>query len=93
MFQPRTATLVFCAVLIILLAVPTSAQSPPGKITGTVRELSGVAAFEATITITNQDTLTTRVVRTSQAGTYEATDLPQGLYTVLADLPASARSS
>jgi iron complex outermembrane receptor protein len=91
MFKPRTAILVTCAVLTALLAAPTFAQSPPGKIVGTVRDPGGVAAPGATITITNQDTLATRVVRSSSTGAYEATDLPPGLYTVSADFPGSRK--
>src|SRR4249920_556109 len=86
MIQPRTVTLVVCAVLTTLLAVPISAQSPPGRIAGTVREPGGVAAAGATVTITNQDTLATRVVRSNATGAYEAADLPPGSYTVSADL-------
>ena len=56
MFQPRTAILVTCAVLTILLAAPASAQPAPGKITGTLRDLAGAPVGGATITITNQDT-------------------------------------
>jgi iron complex outermembrane receptor protein len=83
----RVALLMISAVLTTLLAAPLSAQSPPGKIAGTVRDPNGVSVPGATVTITNQDTLATRVVRSSAAGAYEAADLPPGLYTVSADLP------
>jgi len=86
MFQPRTAILMACAALIILSATPTLAQSSPGRIAGTVRDANGVAVAGAAITITNQETGATRVLRSSATGAYEATDLPPGLYTVSADL-------
>jgi iron complex outermembrane receptor protein len=86
MFKPRISILVTCAVL-IALAAPTSAQSPPGKIAGTVRDPGGTPVPGATVTIANQVTLATRVVRTSVTGTYEAADLPPGSYTVSADFP------
>ncbi len=86
MFQLRTAILMICAVLTTFFAVPTLAQAPAGRISGTVRDANGVAVAGATITITNQETGATRVVRSSATGAYEATDLPPGLYTVSADL-------
>jgi iron complex outermembrane receptor protein len=82
----RAGILTICAVLIALLAAPASAQSA-GRIAGTVRDPNGVAIAGATVTVTNQDTLATRVVRTSIGGAYEVTDLPPGLYTVSVDLP------
>src|SRR5712692_5997906 len=82
----RIAILMVCAALIVLSAAPISAQSPPGRIAGTVRDANGVAVGGAPITITNQETLATRVVRSSRTGTYEASDLPAGVYTVAVDV-------
>jgi iron complex outermembrane recepter protein len=82
----RIAILTICAVLMTLLAAPASAQSS-GRIAGTVRDPNGVAIPGATVTVTNQDTLATRVVRSSIGGVYEVIDLPPGLYTVSVDLP------
>ncbi|HXM79842.1 MAG TPA: carboxypeptidase regulatory-like domain-containing protein, partial [Thermoanaerobaculia bacterium] len=82
----RLAILLVCSALIVFLAAPTSAQSPPGKITGTVRVANGAPVGGATITITNQTTGATRVVRSSANGSYEAADLPPGLYTVSIDV-------
>jgi iron complex outermembrane receptor protein len=75
-----------CAALITLSAMPTSAQSSSGRIAGTVRDANGAAVPGAAITITNQETGATQVVRSSTNGAYEATDLPPGLYTVSADV-------
>src|SRR6266849_5219515 len=82
----RIAILMVCAALIVLSAAPTSAQSPPGKIAGTVRDANGAAVGGAPITITNQENLATRVVRSSSTGAYEVFDLPAGLYTVSVDV-------
>src|SRR5258707_9010754 len=82
----RTAILTICAVFLTLLAAPASAQSA-GRIAGTVRDPNGVAVPGATVTITNQDTLATRTVRSSIGGAYEVTHLPPGPYTVSVDLP------
>ncbi len=89
----RIAILMVCAALIVLSAAPTSAQSPPGKISGTVRDANGAAIGGAPITITNQETLATRVARSSGTGAYEAADLPPGVYTVSADLQGFRRAT
>jgi iron complex outermembrane receptor protein len=48
--------------------------------------VTGAAVAGAPITITNQDTAATKVVRSTSAGLYEATDLPAGRYSVSADV-------
>jgi iron complex outermembrane receptor protein len=86
MLKSRIPILVACAALITLLATPALAQPSAGRIAGTVRDANSVAVVGATITVTNQETGATRAVRSSATGTYEAADLPPGLYTVSADL-------
>ena len=86
MNSPRAGILTICAMLIALLAAPAFAQTS-GRISGTVRDPNGVPVPGVTVTVTNQDTLATRVVRSSTGGVYEVIDLPPGLYTVSADLP------
>ena len=85
MFRSRMSLLIGCAAL-TFAAVAASAQPPTGKIAGTVRDANGALIAGAPVTITNQETLATRVARASSAGAYEAADLPVGLYTVSADL-------
>ena len=82
----RIAILMVCAALIVLSASPAFAQSSPGKIAGTVRDANGAAVGGAPVTITNQETLATRVVRSSSTGAYEVSDLPPGLYSVSVDV-------
>ncbi len=89
MHRTRTATLL-CALLITLSATWASAQSS-GRITGTVRDANGNTVGGAPITVTNQDTGATRIVRSSSSGAYEAADLPPGLYTVAADVQGFGR--
>jgi len=86
MFQRRTAILTACAALMTLMATPTHAQPSPGRITGTLRVSGGAPVGGGPITITNQETGATRVVRSSAAGAYVAANLPAGLYTVSADV-------
>ncbi|HEY6051226.1 MAG TPA: carboxypeptidase regulatory-like domain-containing protein, partial [Thermoanaerobaculia bacterium] len=86
MSASRMRILVACAVLFVLAALSALAQSPPGKITGTVRFASGGPVGGATVTITHQETGATRTVRTSPTGAYEAADLPAGTYTISTDV-------
>jgi len=86
MSKPRIAILMACAALTALAATPISAQAPPGKIAGTVHVASGGAVAGATITITNQESGATRVVRSVATGAYEANELAPGTYTVSADV-------
>ncbi|MEO8431182.1 MAG: TonB-dependent receptor [Acidobacteriota bacterium] len=72
--------------LLFLLAAPAFAQSPPGRIAGTVRVASGAPVGGAAVTITNQESGATRVVRSAADGAFEAADLPAGLYTLTADV-------
>ncbi|MEX1243201.1 MAG: TonB-dependent receptor [Thermoanaerobaculia bacterium] len=81
MLKPRATILVGIA-LITLFAMPALAQSPTGRIVGTVRDANGVPIAGARITITNQETGATRVVRSVETGVFEAADLPPGVYTV-----------
>jgi iron complex outermembrane receptor protein len=84
MNRSRTALLIG-AILTILSALPARAQSS-GRIVGTVRNATGGMVSGAPITVTNQETGATRVVRSSTNGTYEAADLPPGTYTVATDV-------
>jgi iron complex outermembrane receptor protein len=86
MSHRRIAVLMVCAALIIFSATLTLAQPSSGKIAGTVRDPNGAPAGGVPITITNQETGATAVVRSLASGGYEAADLPPGLYTVSADL-------
>src|SRR6516162_1809161 len=58
------------------------AQSFRGTILGTVTDSSGAAVPGATVTIKNLDTGLTRVVTTSEDGSYAAPELPIGTYSV-----------
>ncbi len=60
----------------------TLAQTFRGTILGTVSDSSGAAVPGATVTIKNLDTGLTRVVSTSDDGSYSAPELPIGNYSV-----------
>ncbi len=92
MLLRRFAIALVCAALIVLSSAPGFAQSPGGRITGTVRVANGAPVGGATVTVTNQDTGATRVVRSSSNGSYEIADLPSGLYTVSVDVQGFRRA-
>ena len=84
MNRSRTGLLI-SALLILFSALPALAQSS-GRITGTVRDANGAPVSGAAITVTNQETRASQVVRSASNGAYEAANLPAGLYTVSADV-------
>jgi hypothetical protein len=67
---------------ILLLVSGAHAQGITGSITGSVTDSTGAQVPGATVTITQVDTNTVHVVKTSDAGTYTVTQLPPGNYTV-----------
>ncbi len=75
-------------VAICALAGPAFAQSQAinGTIEGTVSDASGAVLPGVTVTVTNTDTGTQRVVVTNEAGLFRAPLLPLGRYTVVAEL-------
>ena len=91
MFLRRVVVPLICTLIVAFLPLSALAQPSTGKISGTVRDSGGAPMAGAAITITNQETLATRVIRSATAGVYEATDLPPGLYTVSADFPGSRK--
>ncbi|MFY9551332.1 MAG: TonB-dependent receptor [Thermoanaerobaculia bacterium] len=84
MLRLRIATLMAAVALFVLSAAPAPAQPSTGKIIGTVRDANGVPVPGVPITIKNQATGATRVVRSLDTGAFEA-DLPPGVYTVTAN--------
>ena len=76
------------ALLSLVLSVPAFAQSQAanGAIEGTVTDATGGVLPGVTITITNTDTGTERVVVTNEIGLFRAPLLPLGTYNVVAEL-------
>jgi iron complex outermembrane receptor protein len=68
--------------LFVLSATRAAAQPSTGKITGTVRDANGAPVVAAPVVVTNQTTGASRVVRTNEAGLFEAANLAPGAYTV-----------
>jgi hypothetical protein len=78
----------FVALLSAMLTAPAFAQSQAanGAIEGTVKDTSGGVLPGVTVTVTNIDTGTERVVVTNGAGLFRAPLLPLGTYRVVAEL-------
>ncbi|HKU77826.1 MAG TPA: carboxypeptidase regulatory-like domain-containing protein [Pyrinomonadaceae bacterium] len=69
--------------LCVGLLVGVYAQSATtGNITGTVRDPQGAAVPKAEVTITEEKTGVSRMVRATEDGFYTATSLPAGVYTI-----------
>jgi len=73
----------FC--LAVLLAVPAFAQLPTGTILGVVKDASGAAVPNTSVTIANVDTGAVRSVMTNESGEYRVPELPVGRYEVRAE--------
>jgi iron complex outermembrane recepter protein len=82
----RRVPILVVSALVVLAALPAFAQTTPGKISGSVRVANGAPVSGAIVTITNQETGATKVVRSQSGGAYEAADLPPGVYTVTVDV-------
>ncbi|PYX52972.1 MAG: hypothetical protein DMG73_21345, partial [Acidobacteria bacterium] len=78
-----------CALLAISLVGMSFAQGgATGAITGTVQDSSGAVVANAEVRIVNQDTgALTRTTRTDGNGSFAATLLPVGNYTVSVHSP------
>src|SRR6478672_6928868 len=84
MKRSRTG-LLLSALLILFSALPALAQSS-GRITGTVRDANGAPVGGAPVTVRNQETGASQIVRSASNGAYEAANLAPGLYTVTVDV-------
>lgn len=81
------------ALLVALLSIaPAAAQTITGRIDGRVSDSSGGVLPGATVTIVNTGTGLTVTQVTDDNGTFTATNLPVGLYTVSAELEGFRRA-
>jgi hypothetical protein len=68
--------------LMLVLGVVAASQEITATILGTVRDVSGAAVGNATITVTNEGTGVSRTVKSDADGNYLVSLLPVGSYTV-----------
>ena len=79
--------LVFWVAMAVPAAVFGQAQAANGNIEGTVRDGSGALLPGVTVTVTNTDTGSERIILSNEQGVYRALLLPLGAYAVRAELP------
>src|ERR1700745_181837 len=84
----RSASLLVIGLL--LLSLPVFSQGSQGAIRGAIFDSSGANIPGATVTITDVDRGTTRVLISDEAGQYAATGLTPGTYKVRAELTGFA---
>ena len=77
--------LIFAAITMLAGAGLSFAQVATGTITGTVTDPSGASVPKATVVITHVDTNFSRTVHTDETGSFRATLLPIGAYSVSAE--------
>jgi outer membrane receptor protein involved in Fe transport len=76
-----------CAMLFALCSLPAFAQLSTATMFGTVTDATGAAVRNATVTIVQTDTNTTRAIKTGGNGDYRADFLPVGPYKVTVSAP------
>jgi hypothetical protein len=81
----KTAAFVLAAVLTTCIIDTAAAQSIFGRISGTVTDAQGGAVAGVKITIVSEETKLERQTTTDSSGYYVASDLPVGLYSVMAE--------
>src|SRR5215471_11821163 len=80
-----------CFALVIFLgAVPALAQSDLGRISGFIKDPSGATVTNAKITAENKSGLR-RETTTNDSGYYIITNVPPGLYNIIAEAPGFER--
>jgi hypothetical protein len=84
--KSRFSRLVLWAMaLMLIVAAPVSfAQYDVGSIVGTIRDSSGSAVANVTVTVTNTATNVSSVAKTNSSGDYEVPSLRAGVYTISA---------
>src|SRR5712664_2379791 len=86
-FKSLLPLLAMVSTLILLLVIPTFAQTTTGDITGRVTDEKGQVVPGATVTALNKGTGAVRTATTNDAGEYTITQLPPGKF----DLSVEAR--
>jgi hypothetical protein len=76
-----------CAVLLVLIwgGLSIQGQTIFGRISGTVRDNQGAVVPNTSITVTNTATNLVRTTTTDEGGFYTVTNLPPGIYRILAE--------
>ena len=78
--------LLLCLALLTVLALPASAQTPSGEISGTVVDSSGSVLPGVRVTLTNSGTNAVRLTQTNETGVYVFPAVPPGTYSLKVEL-------
>jgi uncharacterized surface anchored protein len=78
--------LLLLIVLALSFATASLLASTKSTILGTVKDASGAVVPGATVKVTSENMLITRVITSDSAGDYVAADLDPGRYTITVDL-------
>ena len=70
---------------VVFVGVIVAAQVESGKVVGSIHDATGAVLGEAKITVTNVDTNISHLALTNSSGDYVVTELPPGVYTVVAE--------
>ena len=84
--QALTLVALIASAALMLIPATASAQAVTGTLLGNITDSSGAAVPGATVTATNVDKNTSRSVVSNEAGYFIMTSLPNGTYTVDAEL-------
>src|SRR5215211_5106137 len=85
MFNSKaTRQFLVCAAMLVCLPAFASAQTVTGTLQGTVSDAKGAVVTGAEVVIRNLETGQERTVQTNSEGTYIASFLPLGRYTITA---------
>lgn len=78
----RVRSLSWSLALLLLAALPASAQLPSGTILGVVRDTTGATVPEAKVSVLNVDTNDARTATTGGDGAFRVSALQPGHYSV-----------
>src|ERR1051325_336716 len=82
MSERKPLWILWTPLMLLLIGGHALAQSPTGQISGTIQDSSGATIPEANVTLTNQDTGSTRTIASNSSGDFVFTALRPGTYTV-----------
>jgi outer membrane receptor protein involved in Fe transport len=84
-------TLMICVALLLLMPVAAVAQTVTGTLQGTVSDSRGAVVSGADVVVRNMETGQERNLKTGSEGTYLASFLPLGRYTITASGPGFSK--